>query len=301
MRDFAAYTFYQSEPMNISLRRAFAAAGILTCLTLLAAQPACAQARKTYFFSPVNQYGIELTASYWNPIIEYVSEKSGVKLLLKLGRTSADTTAYVLAREVDFVFTNHLFSPERDRLGWKTFGRRNTPPIYSQIAVLAESPVTTLAQLADQTVAFPGPEALVAYKFSYAQLLNRNIPVQVVFSGNMDGAFAQLTSGKVQAVGANSQLSEGWSRREKKPLRMLWQSEPLHDLALMVSKNVPDADLRAVQRAFLEMSKDAHGKAVLARTSELVKLPATTDFVASNGSEYGAYRNFYQTAPVNLR
>lgn len=287
--------------MKSSSRRTFAAACLLACLPLFATPSVQAQERKSYFFSPVNQYGIELTASYWNPIIEYISEKSGVRLLLKLGRTSADTTAFVLAREVDFVFTNHLFSPDRDRLGWKTFGRRDTPPIHSQIAVLADSPLKTLADLANQTVAFPGPEALVAYKFSYAQLLTRNIPVQVVFSGNMDGAFAQLTSGKAQAVGANSQLTEGWSRREKKALRLLWESEPLHDLALMVSKNVPEADVRAVQKAFLEMSRDAHGKAVLIRSSELVKLPAGTDFIASNGSEYGAYRNFYQTAPVSLR
>jgi len=41
-------------------------------------------------------------------------------------------------------------------------------------------------------VAFPGPEALVAYKFSYAQLLNRNIPVEVVFGGNMDAGLCAV-------------------------------------------------------------------------------------------------------------
>ena len=88
-------------------------------------------------------------ASYWNPIIAYVSERSGVKLQLKIGRTSADTTAFVLAQEVEFVFSNHLFSPERDQLGWKTFGRRQTPPLHSQIVVLADSPIQKLAQLAN--------------------------------------------------------------------------------------------------------------------------------------------------------
>ena len=124
----------------------------------------------------------------------------------------------MLANEVEFVFSNHLFSPERDQLGWKTFGRRQTPPLHSQIVVLADSPIQKLAQLANEQVAFPGPEALVAYKMAYAQLLNRNIPVQVVFGGNMDGAFAQLASGKAKAVGANSQLTEGWSKREGKPV-----------------------------------------------------------------------------------
>ncbi len=260
-----------------------------------------AQEAGVYRFSPVNQYGIELTASYWNPIIDYVSTKSGVKLQLKIGRTSADTTAYVLANEVEFVFSNHLFSPDRDHLGWKVFGRRQTPPLHSQIVTLADSPILKLEQLANLPVGFPGPEALVAYKFSYAQLLNRNIPVQVVFGGNMDGAFAQLASGKVKAVGANSQLTEGWAKRENKPVRVLWQSEPLHDLALMVAKKVPDKDLQAVSKAFLDMPKDPQGAKILVSAAELVKLPPNTVFIASNGSEYSAYRNFYQTAPVNLK
>lgn len=265
------------------------------------ALPGAAQENGVYRFSPVNQYGIELTASYWNPIIDYVSNKSGVKLQLKIGRTSADTTAYVLANEVEFVFSNHLFSPERDHLGWKVFGRRATTPIRSQIVVLADSPIVRLDQLANETVAFPGPEATVAYKFSYANLLNQKIPVQVVFAGNMDGAFAQLASGRVKAVGTHTQLSAGWSKREGKTLRVLWESEPLNDLALMASKNVPAKELAAVSRAFLEMGRDPVGQKVLASVSELVKLPPATGFVAATGADYSAYRNFYQTAPVSLR
>ena len=281
--------------MNIRLRIFFLA--ILFFLHL----PAHAQGSGGYRFSPVNQYGIELTASYWNPIIEYVSGKSGVKLQLKIGRTSADTTAFVLANEVEFIFSNHLFSPDRDQLGWRVFARRDAPPIHSQIAVLASSPITRLEDLASEAVGFPGPEATVAYKHSYAHLLNRKIPVLVVFGGNMDGAFAQLVSGKVKAVGTHSQLSSGWSQREGHALRILWQSDPLNDLALMAAKSVPERDLAAVSKAFVEMSRDPQGQKVLASVSRSVKLPATTGFVAATGADYAAYRNFYLVAPPSLR
>ncbi len=260
-----------------------------------------AQTGRSYSFSPVNQYGIELTARYWNPIIEYVSYKSGVKLQMKIGRTSADTTAYVLANEVEFIFSNHMFSPEREKLGWKVFGRRQTPPVRSQIVVLADSPVQELEQLASQTVSFPGPEAPIAYKFAYAQLLTRNIKVVVVFGGNADGALAQLAAGKVAASGINSQLGEGWAKREDRALRVLWQSGPLHDLALMAARKVPDKDVQAVRRAFLEMAEDPEGQKVLAAASATVKLQGNPGFVASDGSEYAAYREFYKTAPTNLR
>ncbi|MBL8335048.1 MAG: hypothetical protein JNM08_18180, partial [Rubrivivax sp.] len=48
-----------------------------------------------YRFSPVPQQAIPLVAAYWNPILAWVSQKSGVKLSLKISRTSAETTAYV--------------------------------------------------------------------------------------------------------------------------------------------------------------------------------------------------------------
>lgn len=275
---------------------------VLACLlTLLGVALPAAVAAAEYRFSPVNQYGIKLTAEYWNPIIDYVSEKSGVRLILKIGRTSADTTAYVLAQEVEFVFSNHLFSPEREKLGWKVTARRNTPPIHGQIVVPADSPIRDLSELAGQEVAFAGPEALVGYKFPFAQLQSRNIDARAVFAGNMDAAFTQMYSGRVRAAGANSQLIEGFSKREGKPYRVLWSSEPLHDLALFVASSVPDRDAQAVTQAFIGMNSDPKGREILHRASQLVGLKSDAYFIASDGREYNAYRTFYRTAPSALR
>jgi phosphonate transport system substrate-binding protein len=273
----------------------------LAGLLALSAAAATAQDAGGYRFSPVNQYGINLTAAYWNPIIAYVSDKSGVKLTLRIGRTSADTTSYVLAQEVEFIFSNHLFSPDRDKLGWKVFGRRKTPPVTGQIVVPAESDITALAQLSGKVVAFAGPEATVAYKFPYAHLLNSKIDVQVVFGGNQDAALAQLFAGKAQAAGGNSQLIEGYARRENKKVRVLWNSDPLNDLALMAVSKVPEKDVAAVGRAFFGMDKDPKGRDILHAASVQVGLTVDASFIPADGSEYAAYRRFFQTAPPQLR
>lgn len=279
------------------LRPLLVLAAALMTLTTAQGQPREAG----YRFSPVNQFDINLTAAYWNPIIQYVSEKSGVKLSLKIGRTSADTTAYVLTQEVEFVFSNHLFSPEREQLGWKVFGRRQMPAIQGQIVVPADSPITDLAQLKGEDVAFAGPEAFVGYKVPYAQLLNRGIDVKVVFGGNQNGALAQLFAGKVKAAGGNSQLIEGYAKRENKKFRVLWTSDPFHDLALMVSGKVPEKDAQAVAQAFLNMHKDPAGRNILHQTSQKVGLPADAYFIPASTADYASYRMFYQTAPASLR
>lgn len=280
-------------------RKAVAAlgAGALAFPLRLRAQAAA----EGYRFSPVNQYGLQLTASYWNPIIEYAAAASGVKMQLKIGRTSADTTGYVLAQEVDFAFTNHLFSPDRERMGWKVLARRDAPPVHGQLVVPEASPIRTLAQLKDLEVAFPGPEAFVAYKVPYAHLLALGVPVKVVFGGNMDSALTQLVSGKVAAVGGNSQLIEGFARREGRAMRVLWSSEPYHDLALISSPRVKPAEAEAVRRAFIGMATDPAGRRVLEQASKAVQIGNVTGFVSAGDHDYDSYRRFYATAPSTLR
>lgn len=273
---------------------------ILAGLTLSLHAPAQTTAN-TYRFSPVNQWDIQKTAAYWNPIIKYVSDKSGVKMELKIGRTSADTTAYVLTREVEFIFSNHMFSPERDKLGWKVFGRRWTPPIFAQIAVPADSPIKSLEELKGQEVVFAGPEAFVGYKVTYGQLLSKGIDAKPVFAGNQNGAFAQMFAGRAKAVGSNSALIEGYTAREGKKFRILWTSEGYHDLALMASSKVPDKDVKAVASAFIGMHRDPVGKAILLKASEEVGLDSKAYFLPATGEDYASYRKFYQTAPASLR
>ncbi len=264
--------------------------------------PALATAQgATYRFSPVNQWDIARTAAYWNPIIRYVSDKSGVRLELKIGRTSADTTAYVLAQEVEFAFTNHLFSPERDQLGWKVFGRRWTPPLHGQIAVPVDSPISRLEELKGHEVVFAGPEAFIGYKVPFAHLVSNNIDVKAVFAGNQNAAFAQLFAGKARAVGSNSALVDGYSAREGRKFRVLWTSEGFNDLALMASSKVPEQDVKAVASAFINMHRDPLGKAILVKASEEVGLDRQAYFLPATGGDYAAYRRFFQSAPASLR
>ena len=104
-------------------------------LTTLGAEPsAMSPAEFTAFF--------ERERKSWAAVVA----KSGVKLELKIGRTSADTTAYVLTREVEFVFSNHLFSPDRDHLGWKVFGRRQMPAVREGTAAWTRA--VAIAQIA---------------------------------------------------------------------------------------------------------------------------------------------------------
>jgi phosphonate transport system substrate-binding protein len=283
------------------MQKSYRTGALSLAFAFLLCQPALSSTAGAYNFSPVNQYSLPVAARYWNPIVSYVSAKSGVPLTLKLGRTAADALSYVLTREVDFAFSNHMFTPERNKLGWTVFGRRNGAPLQAQIVVPADSRVTQLTELAGTAVAFNGPEGLITYKAAYAQLLRNNIPVSPVFTGNMDAAFTQLFSGKVKAAGANSQLVQNYARRAGKEFRVLWSSRPLNDLALIASPRVPAREVRAVAQAFLTMHLDPEGKKILASAAELVCASEPLSFVAATEADFAGYFEFYSRAPVSLR
>ncbi len=253
-----------------------------------------------YNFSPVNQYNLDLMGKYWNPILDHVSERSGVRLNLRLGRTSSETTAAVLAGDSDFTFTNHLFSPEHTKLRWRVFARRNGPPVSGQIVVQVQSPIKALSELEGKTVAFPGTDALLAYKVPLAQFNEQRINVVSVFGGNIDAAFSQLLAGRADAAGSNSQMVAEYTARENRKLRVLWSSPPFNDLALMVSPRVPLVHTQAVAKAFLGMHEDPVGKQVLENASNTIKSKTQLFFIAATDAEYDAYRDFYRRYPVRL-
>ena len=81
-----------------------------------------------------------------------MSKKSGVPLELKLAKTAQEGNAIAEKGGYDFLYTNHFFTPERDRLGYKVIARPAGPGIRSQIVVPDDSPIQTLQDLKGKEV-----------------------------------------------------------------------------------------------------------------------------------------------------
>lgn len=249
-------------------------------------------------FGVLNQRSILLTARLWNPILEYASAKSGVPLTLKMGKTAQDTTAMTVRGEFDFVYTNHLFTPERDKLGYHVIARFNTPGIRSQIVTRADAPYRHLADLQGMKVAFPTPDGFTGYWIPMDALLQAGVKVQPVFAGNQEAAMARLQYGHVAAVGVNSAVLGNYARRESLAYRVLQSSRSYLDLPVMVNPRVSAAQAIRVQQALLGMADDSAGRAILQSVSAMLKSERMLRFVAANDRDYDNYRQFYRATLV---
>jgi phosphonate transport system substrate-binding protein len=274
----------------------------LTFLLLIGAAAfsltAAAQAKKSYTFYVLNQRSVALTAQYWNPIMTYVSRKSGVPIELKLAKTAQEGNAIAEKGGYDFQYTNHFFTPDRDRLGWKVIARPAGPGIRSQIVVPEDSPIQTLHDLNGKDVGFVTPDGFTGYWLPYDALLRAKVKVNVVFTGNQEASSAQLRVNKIAAAGVNSSVMARYGRREGFAYRALWTSEVYQDLCIMANPKVPADKIAAVRAALIGMVHDAEGRKVLEAGAELLKSTGELGFVAADDRDYDNYRRFYKTTQV---
>lgn len=261
------------------------------CLLLAGAVHAQAP---SYGFSVLNQRSPVLSAEYWNPILAYVKKKSGVTLRLKMGKTAPETTALTIKGEAQFAYTNHLFTKEHVKLGWRVIARPATDGIRGQIVVPLESAINRLEDLDRQSVAFPSEETYAGYRVPMDVMMRKGIKVNPLFAGNQEGAIGQMRSGRAAAAGVNEDVMAAFSKRENYAYRSIWYSEKFNDLPVMASPSVPEADVRAVQRALIGMLADPEGKKILEHGAQLLKLAQPAGFIASTDKDYDNYRAFYR-------
>jgi len=278
--------------------RTFARAAMILAAAALLNSPGAAAQQKAYTFNVLNQRSIALTAQYWNPILTHVSKKSGVPLELKLAKTAQEGNAIAEKHGYDFLYTNHFFTPERDRLGYKVIARPAGEGIRSTIVVPEDSPIQTLQDLSGKDVAFVSPDGFAGYWLPMDALLRAKVKINVVFTGNQEASSAQLRVNKVAAAGVNSSILQRYARRESFNYRALWTSEIYQDLCIMASPKVPADKVAAVRAAFIGMIKDPEGRQVLEAGADLLKSTGDLGFVAAENKDYDNYRKFYRTTQV---
>lgn len=263
-------------------------------ITLLAVTAVQADDR-VWSFGVLNQRSIGLTAEYWNPILKYVSTKSGIPLRLALAKTAPETDAMIHRGTLDFVYSNTIFTPRNEIAGYRTFARPIGPPMQGQIVTLKNSKIHSLKDLEQLEVGFPSLIAFAGYALPMNALLKQKIVVKPIFAGNQEGIMAQLKFGRVLAAGVNSKVMRDFAERENIAYRVLWTSESYLDLPIAAHPRVPKKAVTAVRNAFLGMHQDAEGLKILQAGAARLKQAPPYGFVPTDDHEYQNYREFFRT------
>jgi phosphonate transport system substrate-binding protein len=267
--------------------RRFAATIFFLLLTI----PASAQ---TWSFGMSPFRSPLLTAQYWNPILDYVASKSGVKLELVTTRTGQEASDEGARGKFDFIWDNHIFEPTHAAAAYKVLARPAGDPIKGQIIVAENSALKTLRDLQGQEMGVSSKAAFVGYAVTMGELYRQGISVKPVVAGTMEGVMAQVRAGELPVGSVNSKVLSSYAAREGFKYRTLWLSEPYLDVPIAAHPRVPTAVVKAVRVALAGMAQDPEGLKILKATAALIKEQPPYGFVAADDAEYENQREVYR-------
>jgi len=283
------------------MKKRWAGVPAIALLVLVAVSaPGWAQGKPPLSFGVIIWRSPTLTAQFWNPILRYVSDRSGVPLQLKVAPTGPEHTAMVRRGELQFLYSNHNFIKENEKAGYRVFARPEGDAQSGEIVVLKDSPIQSLSELDGKEVVFPHIAAFLGYHLPMDALLRKGIHVKPIFAGNQEGAMGQLKAGRTVAAGVNAEVMRAFAEREHLAYRVLWTSEKYLNLALSAHPSVPADTVKAVRTTLLNMAEDPEGQKVLAASAEAVKQPTPLVFVTAKDSDFDNMRRFYRTTPVKI-
>jgi phosphonate transport system substrate-binding protein len=261
-------------------------------LVALAVSPA--HAGDSYSFGPATQRSPVMQAQYWNPILDYVSRRSGITLVLKVAATGDQSSDATVRGDYDFVYNNHQFKPSAAAQGYTVILRPRAPDISGLLVTLENSPIKSVAGLRDQTVGFANPQGFAGYTVQMDHLLRQGITVVPTFGGTQEGIMEQLKAGNVIAAGVNSAVMQEYATRENLRYRILWRSPAYHDLAISVHSRLPRITVEAVRKVFAEMAEDPEGARILESSARVIGQSPPYGFIPANQQDYKTYLDFYR-------
>jgi len=238
---------------------------IVWCLSLLPGLSL--QAGQQYNFGVVPQYEIRKITKIWQPILNEVEKRTGIKLNL-VGSPSIPAFEKSFGQgEYDFAYMNPYHAlvahqQQQYRPVLRDIGRE----LYGIIVVRKDSPITELKHLDGKIVAFPAPNALGAALIPRTEFAKKfNITIKPKYVKSHSSVYLNVLLGQAAAGGGVQKTFEKQSAELKEQLRVLYETARVPPHPIVAHSRVNEKDIEKIQQAILDIGNTKEGKAWLSK------------------------------------
>jgi phosphonate transport system substrate-binding protein len=207
--------------------------------------------------TPVEMYNA------WTPVVDALAQ-AGVSCELVVHHSIARFEQEFRSGRTDIVFLNpyHMVMA-RQAHGYVPL-LHDTKPLEGVLVVRQDSPYTTLAQLRDQRIAFPAPNALAASLYIRAVLdREHHVRHETWYAMNHRNAIRQVLTGDAAAAGVVKTTLALEPESVRQSLRVLYTTPALAPHPLAVHPRVPGAVRQRIREVLQAMAADATRKPLL--------------------------------------
>ncbi|MBT8119426.1 MAG: phosphate/phosphite/phosphonate ABC transporter substrate-binding protein [Gammaproteobacteria bacterium] len=239
----------------------------LAVLSLFIALPVShsAQAEKIYSVGVVPQFEARRINEIWQPILEEVSQQSGIKLELKASSSIPVFEKQLAAGEFDFAYMNPYHAiVSNEEQGYAPLLRDTGRSLYGVIVVKQDSPIQSVKELDGKIVAFPSPNALGAALLPRAELARKfNIEIEELYVKSHSSVYLNVLLDKAVAGGGVQKTLSQQPEKIRNQLRILHKTERLPPHPITAHPRVASSVQSRVSAAFIQMDNSETGKDLL--------------------------------------
>lgn len=237
-----------------------------------------------YILARAPQSSATNLAAAWEPFLERLSNEVGAKISLRLYPSREAFEAELFKGAPDFAFMNPYYAVlVRKTFGYNALVRDNAQRLKGIIVVPVDSPIKTVQDLQDKSIAFADVNAMGASLLPRAVLTrDHGVTFKPVYVGPHENVYRATFARQVDAGAGVPQTFDDEPEELRRHLRVVFETPSVPSHPLIAHPRVPvDLQLKVTQ-AILHFQDDESGRALL-KAVRLTK-PTTVDFEADYGA-----------------
>jgi phosphonate transport system substrate-binding protein len=214
----------------------------------------------------------------WQPIVDDLQRRTGLRFELVTSLSVGDYDSDVKNGRYDFIYVNpHLMPLIEKQPGYQPL-IRDSAPLHGILVVRKDSPLQRVEDLRGKTLAVPSLAALAASLLLRAEL-DRDFGVkpQAIIAKTHSSVFLHVVNGLADAGGSVQKALAEQDERVRDSLKVLHRTRDVPSHPIAGHQRVPVKVREQVRQAFLEMSADPQGRALLAEVPMREAVAASVD------------------------
>ena len=206
----------------------------------------------------------EAVMKQWNPVVKYLSLKSGLNIRLLVAASVEEFEKQVGKGMYDIVYMNpYQYTTYHKTQGYVAFAKEKDKKVKGIIVVKKDSPYKSLADLKDQTVVFPQEDVFAANMLPRAKLNQESIPYKPNYVESPNSVYRAVYKGDIPAGGGIVDTYENLNPVVNSELRVLWTTKQYTPDAFAVHPRVPKAQRDKIQSVMVNMNIEPNGHLLL--------------------------------------
>ncbi|GEM75241.1 phosphate/phosphite/phosphonate ABC transporter substrate-binding protein [Vibrio sagamiensis] len=190
-------------------------------------------------FGVVPQQSAAKLAEQWQPLLDAWGELANVEFKFATARDIPTFEQRLADGQYDVAYMNpYHFTLVNKTPGYSAVAHAKDKKIKGILVTRADWS-GTVADLADETIAFPAPRAFAASIINQSELAQKNIPITAKYVGSHDSVYLNVAKGLYPAGGGVMRTFKSLPEKTQQQLKILYTTSSYTPHAIAVSHNVP--------------------------------------------------------------